>query len=153
VKSFWFIIFFLFPLTLCSQIKVDKAGDGWDSIVYSAINLIQKTSPLHYAVLIETTQNVQFWTENYSSNNLIEEKGVIVISSQDIKLNSLNNIAAALVHESYHLKFLKYGPILKGYEEEYQCYLYELKFLKLLPQVESYLLEHVQEQLKLYNIK
>jgi len=153
VKSFWFIVLLLFPLTLCSQIKVDKAGDGWDSVVYSAIDLIKKTSPLHYAVLMETTQNVQFWKEDYSSNNLIEGKGVIVISSQDIKLNSLNNIAAALIHESYHLKFLKYGPDLTGYEEEYQCYLYELKFLKLLPQVEPYLLAHVKEQLKLWNIK
>lgn len=153
MKSFWFVVLLLFPLTLCSQIKVDKAGDGWDSIVYSAINLVKKTSPIHYAVLIETTQKIEFWNENYSSNNVVEGKGVIVISSQDIKLNSLNNIAAVLVHESYHLKFLKYGPNITSSEEEYQCYLYELKFLKLLPQVESYLLTHAQEQLKLWNIK
>ena len=153
MKSFWFTVLLLFPLTLCSQIKVDKAGDGWDSIIYSAINLIKKTSPLHYAVLKETTQNVQFWNANYSSNNIIEGEGVIVISSQDIKLNSLNNIAAALVHESYHLKFLKYGPDLRGYEEEYQCYLYELKFLKLLPNVEPELVAYTTEQLKLWNIK
>lgn len=153
MKSLGFLVLLLFPLTLCSQIKVDKAGDGWDSIVYSAINLIKKTSPIHYAVLTETTQNVQFWNEDYSSNNVIEGKGVIVISSQDIKLNSLNNIAAALVHESYHLKFLKYGPDLRGYEEEYQCYLFELKFLKLLPNVEPYLLANVHEQLKLWKIK
>ena len=153
MKSFWFLVLLLFPLTLCSQIKVDKAGDGWDSIVYSAINLIKKTSPLHYAVLIKTTQNVEFWNENYSSNNVIDGKGIIVISAKDIKLNSLNNIAAVLVHESYHLKFFIYGPTLKGYDEEYQCYLYELKFLKLLPNVESDLVAYTAEQLKLWNIK
>ena len=153
MKSLWFVFILLVPFNLFSQIKVDKAGDGWDSIVYSAIDLVKKTSPLYYAVLTKTTQKIEFWNEDYSSNNIIDEKGVIVISAKDIKLNSLNNIAAVLVHESYHLKFLKYGPNLRGYEEEYQCYLYELKFLKLLPNVEPFLVAHVKEQLKLWNIK
>lgn len=153
MKSFWFIFLLLVPFNLFSQIKVDKAGDGWDSIVYSAINLIKKTSPLHYAILIETTQKIEFWNEDFSSNNIIEGKGVIVISAKDIKLNSLNDIAAVLAHESCHLKFLKYGPTVRGYEEEYQCYSYELKLLKLLPNVEPFLVAHVKEQLEFWNIK
>jgi hypothetical protein len=148
-----FFLLFLLPFNLFSQINVHKAGDGWDSIVYSAINLIKKTSPYHYAILCKVTQEVEFWNEDYSSNNLIGDKGVIVISTQDIKLNSINNIAAALVHESYHLKFLRYGPMLRGYEEEYACYRHELKFLELLPYVEPDLLAHTREQIKLWNTK
>lgn len=153
MKSFWFLFILLLPFNLFSQIKVDKAGDGWDSIVYSAIDLIKKSSPIHYAILMKTTQKIEFWNEDYSSNNIIEGEGVIVISAKDIKLNSLNDIAAVLAHESYHLKFLKYGPDVRGYEEEYQCYLYELKLLKLLPNVEPFLVMHVNEQLNFWNIK
>lgn len=148
-----FLLLFLLPFNLFSQINVHKAGDGWDSIVYSAINLIQKTSPMHYAIIKDVVQEVQFWNEDYSSNNLIEGKGVIVISTNDIKLNSLNNIAAALVHESYHLKVLKYGPDMRGGKEEYLCYVHQLKFLKLLFNVELDLLAYTEEQVKLWNIE
>lgn len=148
-----FLLLFLLPFNLFSQINVHKAGDGWDSIVYSAIKLIQKTSPMHYAIIKDVVQEVQFWNEDYSSNNLIEGKGVIVISSKDIQLNSLNNIAAALVHESYHLKVLKYGPDMRGGKEEYLCYIHELKFLKMLPNVEPDLLAYTKEQVKLWTIE
>lgn len=148
-----FFLLLLFPFNLFSQINVNKAGDGWDSIVYSAINLIKKTSPVHYAILTKMVQEVEFWNQDYSSNNIIEGKGVIVISAKDIKLNSVNNIAAVLVHESYHLKFLKYGPTLRGYQEEYACYTYELKFLKMLPHVEPDLLAYTQEQINFWNVK
>lgn len=153
MKRLGFILILLLPFNLFSQIKVDKAGDGWDSIMYSAINLIKKHSPLHYNILLETTQKIEFWNEDYSSNDIVEGKGVIVISAKDIKLSSLNNIAAALVHESFHLRFLKSGPTLRGYEEEYMCYLYELKLLKLLPNVEPDLLAYTKEQIQLWNIK
>ena len=148
-----FFLLFLLPVNLFSQINVHKAGDGWDSTVYSALNLIQKYSPYHYVIIKDLVQEVQFWNEDYSSNDIIEGKGVIVVSTKDIKLNSINNIAAALVHESYHLKFLKYGPMLRGYEEEYACYKHELKFLKSLPYVEPDLLAYTQEQVNLWNIK
>jgi hypothetical protein len=148
-----FFLLFLLPFNLFSQINVHKAGDGWDSMVYSAINLIKKTSPYHYAIFRDVVQEVQFWNEDYSSNNLVEGKGIIVISSKDIKLNSINNLAAALVHESYHLKVLKYGPDMAGREEEYLCYVHELKLLKLLPNAEPDLLAYTKEQVKLWNIK
>lgn len=144
---------FLLPVNLFSQINVHKAGDGWDSIVYAAIKLIQTHSPYHYVIIKDVVQEIQFWNEDYSSNDIIEGKGVIVISAKDIKLNSLNNVAAALVHESCHLKFLKYGPTLRGYEEEYACYSHELKFLKSLPYVEPGLLDYTQEQVNFWNIK
>jgi hypothetical protein len=143
----------LLPQVLCSQINIHKAGDGWDSIVKQAILLINKTSPTHYKMLVEHVDVIEFWNEDYSSNNIVDGKGVIVVSSKDIKLNSLNNIAAVLVHETYHLHLMAMPYILSGHEEEYQAYSFELKFLKLLQNVEPDLLAYTKEQVKLWNIK
>jgi hypothetical protein len=143
----------LLPQVLCSQINIHKAGDGWDSIVKQAILLINKTSPTHYKMLVEHVDVIEFWNEDYSSNNIVDGKGVIVVSSKDIKLNSLNNIAAVLVHETYHLHLMAMPYILSGHEEEYQAYSFELKFLKLLQNVEPDLLAYTKEQVKLWNTK
>ena len=143
----------LLPQVLCSQINIHKAGDGWDSIVKQAILLIAKTSPEHYKMLVNHVDVIEFWNEDYSSNNIVDGKGVIVVSSKDIKLNSLNNIAAVLVHETYHLHLMAMPYILSGHEEEYQAYSFELKFLKLLQNVEPDLLAYTKEQVKLWNIE
>jgi hypothetical protein len=143
----------LLPQVLCSQINIHKAGDGWDSIVKQAILLINKTSPTHYKMLVEHVDVIEFWNEDYSSNNIVDGKGVIVVSSKDIKLNSLNNIAAVLVHETYHLHLMAMPYILSGHEEEYQAYSFELKFLKLLQNVEPDLLAYTKKQVKLWNTK
>jgi hypothetical protein len=142
----------LLPHVLCSQINVHKAGDGWDSIVKQAILLIAKTSPDHYKMLTDHVDVIEFWNENYSSNNIVDGKGVIVVSINDIKLGSLNNIAAVLVHETYHLHMMSLSYIVSGREEEYQAYSFELKFLKLLPNVEPDLLEFTKEQVKLWKL-
>jgi len=143
----------LLPQVLCSQINIHKAGDGWDSIVKQAILLIAKTSPTHYKMLVDHVDVIEFWNESYSSNNIVDGKGVIVVSSKDIKLNSLNNIAAVLVHETYHLHLMVMPYILSGREEEYQAYLFELKFLKLLPNIEPDLIEFTKEQVKLWKLQ
>ena len=147
------VLLFCIPTLLFCQIQVDKAGNGWDSTVYKALKLISNYSPVHYMLILSNVQKIEFWNEDYSSNNIIEGKGVIVISSQDMKLGSINNVACVLVHESCHLKFLKNGPTLRGYEEEYQCYVTELYFLKRLPFVEPDLIKYVNEQIQLWNIK
>jgi hypothetical protein len=140
------LLMFLMPISLLSQINIHKAGDNWDSIVKSALNLIQKTSPEHYIMVVSQVEEIEFWNEAYSSNTKTNKKGVIVISSKDIALNSINNLAAVIVHESYHL-FLT-GNLLPENEEEYLCYSYELKFLKMLPYVEPDLLEFTTGQIK-----
>jgi len=147
------LLLFSLPLYLYAQINVHKAGNSQDSIIYSAINLIEKTSPHHYRIFKDVVQEVQFWDRDYSSNNLIEGRGVIVITTKDIKLNSINNLAATLIYESYHLKVLKYGPDMRGGKEEYLCYVHQLKFLKLLFNVEPDLLAYTEEQVKLWNIE
>lgn len=143
----------LLPQVLCSQINIHKAGDGWDSTVLTALNLIKQTSSVHYLLVTNNVQEIEFWNEDYSSNDLINGKGVVVISRKDMELKSINNIAAVLIHESCHLKFLKDKIILRGCVEEYKCYNVELKFLQMLPNVESDLLNYVKEQIELFNVQ
>jgi len=148
-----FLLLVLLPLSLFSQSNIYTVGNNEDSIIHSAFDLIKKTSPYHYVIFKDAVQEVQLWNEDYPTNNLIEGRGVVVIPIKDLKLNSINTVAATLVHESYHLKVFKYGPDIRGSEEEYLCYVHELKFLKLLPNVEPDLLAYTKEQVELWNMK
>jgi hypothetical protein len=101
-----FVLIFLTSLPLFGQIKVDKAGDGWDLKVDSALTLIKTTDSAKYALLDSVCSNVSFWLSDFSSCES-EEGGRIYISVRDVKLNSINNLASVLVHESFHLYIWK----------------------------------------------
>lgn len=124
------------------QIKIDKADDDWDLKIDSAITLIKQVDSNYYNVLVEHCQHIEIWNGPFSTNYLDNGQGTIIVSVNDIKLNSINNIAAVLVHESCHLIFLKGGVILSEKEEERACYHYEYFFLLQVPNVEPWLLEH-----------
>jgi hypothetical protein len=130
------------PLFASSQIKIDKAGDDWDLKIDSAITLIKQVDLNYYNVLIKHCHHVEIWNGPFSTNYWNDTTGTIVVSVNDIKLNSINNIAAILVHESCHLLYLKGGIILSEKEEERSCYAYEYFFLLQVPNVEPWLLEH-----------
>jgi hypothetical protein len=130
------------PLVASGQIKIDKAGDDWDLKIDSAITLIKQVDPSYYNVLIKHCHHVEIWNGPFSTNYWSDTTGTIVVSVNDIKLNSINNLAAVLVHESCHLIFLKGGIILDEAEEERACYKYEYLFLLQVPNVEPWLLEH-----------
>ncbi len=142
-------LFLVIPNFLFSQIKVDKAGDGWDYKIDSAINLIRETSTRHYAAVLDVVNKVEFWNTNYSSNNLIEGKGVVVIAVQDVKL-SVANLAAVLVHESFHLFCLKYNVQYSPRQEELLAYSFELSFLEMLPGDQFFLINHAKQQIENY---
>jgi len=108
----------------------------------SAITLIKQVDSNYYNVLIEHCQHVEIWIGSFSTNYWDDTTGTIIVSVNDIKLNSINNIAAILVHESCHLLYLKGGIILNEKEEERSCYTYEYFFLLQVPNVEPWLLEH-----------
>lgn len=144
MKNLVFCVFFL-PTFLFSQIQVDKAGDGWDEEVNKALYLIQQTSETHYGNIVKYVKRIEFWNQNYSSNDGQE---VIVIAAKDMKLGSINNIAAVLVHESCHI--ILNGSHLNPSKEETECYIYELVFLKKLQNVESDLISHTEHQLENY---
>jgi hypothetical protein len=143
-----FVLIFLTGLPLFGQIKVDKAGDGWDLKVDSALTLIRETDPTKYALLDSVCANVSFWLSDFSSCESEEEGGRIYISVRDVKLNSINNLASVLVHESFHLYIWKRKFILSPKEEENYCYRYELELVSKLPNLEPWLKAHVIEQIK-----
>lgn len=148
MKSFWFIFVLLFTSKVYSQIKVDKAGDGWDLKIDSAIFLIKQVDTVKFNLLSNVCYKVEFWNNMFSSNDgSYGNKGVILVAVKDIKLNSINNLAAVLVHESLHLYVLQKGiAYLPSQEEEY-AYRYELEFISRLKNPEPWLFQHAITQL------
>ena len=142
-----FMLAFLTSLPLFGQIKVDKAGDGWDLKVDSALALIKTIDSSKYELLDSVCSNVSFWLSDFSSCDS-EDGGRIYISIRDVKLNSINNLASVLVHESFHLYIWKRKFILSPKEEENYCYRYELELVSKLPNLEPWLKAHVIEQIE-----
>jgi hypothetical protein len=62
-------------------------------------------------------------------------------------MNSINNIAAILVHESYHLYIWKAKIRLTEKKEEHEAYLYEYDFLCKLANVEEWLFMNAINQI------
>jgi hypothetical protein len=59
---------------------------------------------------------------------------------------SINNIAAVIVHESFHLKALHDNYGLTELEEESRAYEVELKFLEKIPNVEPWLINNAKNK-------
>jgi len=143
-------LLFLFPLYSYGQIKIDKAGDGWDLKIDSALSLIKTVDLQKYELLDSVCQEISFWVSDFSSNELSKEGiGRIYVATGDVKLGSINNLAVVLVHESLHLLFLRKGLDLHPVLEENLCYRYELEFIKKLPKVEPWLELHTLRQIQL----
>lgn len=129
-------ILFAVPSLVFSQIKIDDVGDGWKSKVDSAIVLIKNTDPEKYQVLINNCERVEFIIGDHSTT--LPPK-TIVITVKDVQHPSINNIAAILVHESFHLKIWNANVKLTPKEEEKAAYTWEYDFLCKLPHVEDWL--------------
>ena len=147
MKSLLLILLTL-PNFLFSQIKIDKAGDGWDLKIDSALQLIKVTDIEKYQLLDSVCSKVEFWSSSFSSNEgKIGEKGTILVAVKDVQLNSINNLAVVMVHESLHLHVLQKGYIIAPEQEEVWCYRYELDFIDKLKNPESWLKQHAIKQL------
>ena len=146
--KFCILAFLLSFWPLFGQIKVDKAGDGWDLKVDSALALIKETDSTKYFLLDSVCSNVSFWLSDFSSCDLRDGEGRIYIAARDVKLNSINNLAAVLIHESLHLYIQKKGILLEPKKEENYCYRYELGFVNKLPSPEPWLKNHIKEQIE-----
>ena len=127
-----------------SQIKIDDVGDGWKSKVDSAILLIQEKDPKKYDLLINHCKEVEFIIGDHSTTKL---PNTIAITVKDMNMNSINNIAAILVHESYHLYIWKAKIRLTEKKEEHEAYLYEYDFLCKLTNVEEWLFMNAINQI------
>ncbi|MFZ9792533.1 MAG: hypothetical protein ACO3F3_09355 [Gemmataceae bacterium] len=149
--KFFSILLFIFPLFCFGQPKVHPAGDGWHLKVDSAMRIIQKYDPEKYSLLVEVCDEIGFWSGNFSSNGITAGISSIYVASKDIQLNSINNIACVLVHESLHLYILQKSMKIDRKSEEKACYLYELEFLSKLPNPEPWLIENTKTKIKLYS--
>jgi hypothetical protein len=129
-------------------IYVSKAGDGWDLKIDSAIILIKNIDSVKYSRLLHVCTNVDFWAGTFSSNDGIK---TILVSVNDVKLNSVNNLAAILIHESMHLYVSQNNIQMTLSEEECQCYMYEFEFLTKLKNLEPWLLQHTIKQIQIYS--
>ena len=117
-----FLLLLLIPSICLGQIKVDKAGDGWDLKIDSALTVIKYTDLQKYQLLDSVCQEVSFWISNFSSNELVGKTGRIYVSTKDVKLG-VNNLACVLIHESLHLYFLRKGVKMTPAEEEKEVFL------------------------------
>jgi hypothetical protein len=149
IKLILMIMIVLSTMICKSQVVIDKAGDGWDLRVDSALSVIKQTDTTTYKLILIVCDKITFWSGNYSTNEGSKDtKGSIIISSTDAKAQSLNNIAAVIVHESLHLYF-RYRGVRESPREETLCYSYEYNFLRKIPNIEYYLLEHCLKQINL----
>ena len=136
------IVFILLLLTspVFSQIEIDDVGDGWKLKVDSALTLIEKTDPIVYKEVISNCNHISYWMGSFSTT---QDSSTILISTRDLKINSINNLACIIVHESHHLYFKRNKINMPPNKEEYSCYLYEYEFLKKIPSAEDWLVIHV----------
>lgn len=140
------LISLLFITTsLFSQIKVSDVGPNWKNRVDSALILIKKYDSTKYNLLIKHCKQIGFSNLKFST---IEGNNTIILSTYDVKYGSINNIAAAIIHESAHLFFLDKNFFSTFVEEEEHCYAYELDFLLKLPKCEKYLIENTINNIK-----
>ena len=130
----------LFTSPVLSQIVVDDVGDGWKIKIDSALTLIEKTDPGVYKEVISNCNHITYWLGAFSTT---QDSSTILISTKDLKLNSINNLACIIVHESHHLYYKRNRIKMTANKEEYNCYLYEYEFLKKIPNAEDWLTIHV----------
>jgi|688.fasta_scaffold318362_1 hypothetical protein len=146
------ILFFVFisNFSYSHEIKIPDVGDKWKGKVDSAIALIENTDSTSYHILLKNCTEIEFIIAPYSTTRL---PNVIAITAQDMKIGSINNIAAILVHESYHLELSAKKEILDNNTEEYLCYQKEYDFLCKLTYVEDWLFKNSINKLLYYQSK
>jgi hypothetical protein len=148
MRTLVLLVSFLLTSLSYAQIEVSKVGDGWNKKVDSALLLIKKTDIEKYQLIDSVCEKVDFWISGFSSNEgSYGKKGIILVAVKDVQLNSINNLAVVLVHESLHLHVLQKGYIIPPEQEEAWCYRYELDFINKLHNPEPWLKEHAITQL------
>jgi hypothetical protein len=141
------LLLFILPLTTYSQIKVDDVGDGWKGKVDSALALIKEYDPYAYEQVLKHCDHITYWIGSHSTS---QYPSSIVIAVRDMNINSINNIACIIVHETVHLKFHNKEIDISGNREELIAYAIEKNFAKRIPGIEPWILTHIDKQIKLF---
>jgi uncharacterized protein (DUF779 family) len=146
---FSFLYFFSF-MECKSQILIIESGEGWKSKIDSALSIIKTYDTTKYNTLLNVCHEIGYCTDNSST---IEYPDVIILSTTDIKSGNINDIAAAIVHESRHLYIYQNNITLPYNKEEYLCYDYELRFLKRIPNVDNFLILNCKRMMSYFSTK
>ena len=136
-------IFLISPLLAFSQIRIDDVGDGWKGLVEQALKVIETTDTAKYNLVTQYCTQITYGLQPFSTT---ESDHVIILPTAEMKKGIVNDIAAAIVHESLHLYFIHNSIGTNVQAEEAICYAYELEFLKQIPGVEQFLLDHALRQ-------
>jgi hypothetical protein len=149
-----FLLYLLLLSMVSSAIVVDQAGDNWKSKVDSALVKIQQTDTTTWQFVTENVSHISFWNGSFSTTEIDNNgKWSVVISASDIRLNSVNNIACVIVHESYHINIAKQHINLNDCEEELAAYTYEQSFQTKLPDLELWISTSTLRWLELYKLR
>ena len=148
IKNALVILFLTLTTSIFSQITIDDVGDGWKNQVDSALSLIKLTSPEHWNEVNKYCKHITFWIGDFSTT---VDSNTVMISRKAIYLNSINNLACTIIHESHHLMLLQSDFYMKPSEEELSCYLWEWEFLKTIENPEPWLQKHIIKCISAYS--
>ena len=118
---------------------IDDVGDGWKAKVEQALIVIQTNDIEAYDMVKKHCKKISYLVSTFSTT---QDGDTVLITTNDINAKSINNIAAIIVHESFHLKALHDNYGLTEQEEESKAYDFELKFLQKIPNVEEWLINN-----------
>ena len=145
VKPYLLSILLLLSTNLFGQIKIAPVDFFLVNRVDSALNIIKNTDKGVYDTLIKYCTNIGFWNGKFST---IEGIGEIVITKNDVTKGPINNLAAVIVHESKHLQYVNNNITVTIHVEEIDCFTYEKIFLLKIPNVELWLIENTEKEIK-----
>jgi hypothetical protein len=138
----WLFFLSFIPFITFSQIRIDDVGDGWKAQVEQALQLIHDVDSNKYEVVMAYCDHISYALIPYSTT---EAGHIILLSTAEMKRGNVYDIATAIVHESLHLYFQRFPIRLDPNDEEALCYAYEIEFLKQIPGVDPWLIEHAMK--------
>ena len=145
VKRLLVLLIILSSTNLFGQIKTAPVEFLWVNRVDSALNIIKTYDKSVYDTLTKYCTNIGFWNGKFST---IEGTGEIVITKNDVTKGPINNLTAVIVHESKHLQYVNNNITVTINVEEIDCFTYEKIFLLKIPNVELWLIENAEKEIK-----
>jgi len=145
VKRLLILLFILSSTNLFGQIKIAPVEFYWVKRVDSALNIIKTYDTSVYDTLTKYCTNIGFWNGKFST---VEGVNEIVITKNDVTNGPINNLAAVIVHESKHLQYVNNNITVTIHVEEIDCFTYEKIFLLKIPNVELWLIENAEKEIK-----
>jgi hypothetical protein len=136
----------IYSQLLFAQIKVPNVGPGWKEKVDSALTVIRTYDCYKYELVTQYCKEIEYWNGTFATT----DSNSILIPTSELQAGVINDLAAIIVHESLHLYFLHNHSGYPNNAEERICYLYELEFLRKIPNVEPWLIENAEKQITRY---